>query len=177
MRGTTLYNESDSVNRQDVSTKDYVDYVKTKVEAATKEYVEKQILTSLNKRLNSHHKHIIAVHASCSGKLEKDKYQFNFGGNTPPHTHTYIYIYNTHWVFFNATNRPYKIYIYISHTHTHTHTGFFLMPQTGPIKKIQVRTTRVIKNDDTYFIHFLVVCHFLEVNYRSLHHLLIYLHL
>ena len=53
MRGNTLYNVPDSVNPQDVATKEYAD----------------------------RSKHIIAVHASYHGPLRANEYQFSFGGN------------------------------------------------------------------------------------------------
>ena len=49
----------------DAATKDYADYVKTKVEAATKEYVDRR-------------PHIITVHANFHGPLIRGKYQFTF---------------------------------------------------------------------------------------------------
>ena len=52
----------------DAATKDYADYVKTKVEAATKEDVDRR-------------PHIILVHAYYHGPLIRGKYQFTFEGN------------------------------------------------------------------------------------------------
>ena len=105
MRGNTLYNVPDPVNPQDVATKEYVDkvgrgepflkengnYKATHTinmaynkllnlhkpiepyDAATKDYVD---------YMNNVRSHIIAVHANYYGRLEKDKFQFTFGGNT-----------------------------------------------------------------------------------------------
>ena len=104
MKGNTLTNVSDPVNPQDVATKEYADkvgggemaiiktrygtygaignidmrgYISTNVlyptdaqDVATKEYVD-------NKRT-----HIIVAYASYHGDLEKDDYQFTFGGSS-----------------------------------------------------------------------------------------------
>ena len=90
MRGYTLYNVSDPVNPQDVTTKEhavkvvnnvgkYVDeknaYIKSEVDDFTK------LFDHVNKTIDER-PHIIAVHASYHGFLIKDEFQFSFGGST-----------------------------------------------------------------------------------------------
>ena len=61
MNGNTLHNV-DPVNPQDVATKEYAD--------------------------NNNRSHIIAVHASYSGPLRKNEFQFSFGGNEAKNSNT-----------------------------------------------------------------------------------------
>ena len=72
-------------------------------DAVTKEYVDN---TKGIETIERNFKHLIAVHASYTGPLIKNEYQFTFGGNK---------------------------------TEKNVHTGF-LMPHSGRIKKIKMKT-------------------------------------
>ena len=87
MGGNALNNLPKPVNLQDVATKEYVDNTKGI------DMIERNF------------KHLYAVHASYSGPLRKNEFQFSFGGN-------------------EANNST---------------TGF-LIPHSGRIKKIKMRT-------------------------------------
>ena len=146
MKGNTLYNVSDPVNPQDVATKEYADkvgggspFVKGKgnyqathainmgfkkllnlstpsepFEAATKDYVDNNVKKYVDDR-----PHIDMVHASYSGKLRKDKYQFTFGGT--------------------EIRRPgLNVLLSKDDTASGLDSGF-LVPQSGRIKKIQTK--------------------------------------
>ena len=102
MRGNTLYNVSDPVNPQDVATKEYADQVgggspffkeNGNYQAMHTINMNFRKLVNLQKPTKPYdaatndcvdyvRSHIIAVHANYYGRLEKDKFQFTFGGNT-----------------------------------------------------------------------------------------------
>ena len=73
MGGRRLNDVGMPIENHQASNKFYVDTV---VEAATKDYAD------YVDYVDNVRSHIIAVHANYYGRLEKDNFQFTFGGNT-----------------------------------------------------------------------------------------------